>query len=59
MLKLFATFLRLLRTGWVLIRHAISRIFAFGNRKGNAGERFANALEDLGPAYIKFGQILS
>jgi len=37
----------------------ISRIFSFGNRQGNAGERFANALEDLGPAYIKFGQILS
>lgn len=79
MLKLLATFFRLLRTGWVLIRHdsfvpveyaalvpwpirvfgAISRIFSIGNRKGNAGERFANALEDLGPAYIKFGQILS
>ena len=38
---------------------AISRIFSIGNRKGNAGERFANALEALGPAYIKFGQILS
>lgn len=79
MLKIIATFLRLLRTGWVLIRHdslvpaeyaklvpwpirlfgAISRIVSIGNRKGNAGERFANALEDLGPAYIKFGQILS
>jgi len=79
MLKTLATFLRLLRTAWVLIRHdslvpkeyealvpwpvrvigGISRIFSFGNRQGNAGERFANALEDLGPAYIKFGQILS
>ena len=79
MLKTVATFFRLLRTAWVLIRHdslvpieyaplvpwpvrfvgAVSRIFSFGNRKGNAGERFANALEDLGPAYIKFGQILS
>lgn len=79
MLKMIATFFRLLRTAWVLIRHDslvpveyaplvplplriigfISRIFSIGNRKGNAGERFANALEDLGPAYIKFGQILS
>ncbi len=72
-------FFRLLRTGWVLIRHdalvpneystlvpwpvrligKISRIFSFGNRKGNAGERFARALQDLGPAFIKFGQILA
>ena len=37
----------------------ISRIFSFGNRKGNAGERFARALQDLGPAYIKFGQVLA
>jgi ubiquinone biosynthesis protein len=79
MIKSVATFFRLMRTGWVLIRHdslvpveyaplvpwpvrivgGISRIFSIGNRKGNAGERFANALEDLGPAYIKFGQILS
>ncbi|MEP1230667.1 MAG: 2-polyprenylphenol 6-hydroxylase [Litorimonas sp.] len=79
MFSQLTTFFRLLRTGWVLIRHdalvpaeyaplvplpirmigGVSRIFSFGNRKGNAGERFANALEDLGPAYIKFGQILS
>jgi len=79
MFKRLATFLRLLRTAWVLIRHdalvpaeyapfvpwpvrfigGISRVFALGNRKGNAGERFANALQDLGPAYIKFGQILA
>ncbi len=79
MFKGFATFFRMLRTGWVLIRHdafvpreyaalvpmpvrligSVSRIFSFGNRKGNPGERFANALEALGPAYIKFGQILS
>ena len=79
MLKRLATFFRLLRTAWVLIRHdalvpkeyapfvpwpvrligAISRIFSFGNRRGNAGERFARALQNLGPAYIKFGQILA
>lgn len=38
---------------------AISRVFSIGNRKGNAGERFAHALQDLGPAYIKFGQVLA
>jgi ubiquinone biosynthesis protein len=79
MFKSVMTFFRLLRTGWVLIRHdalvpaeyskmvpwpvrfigAISRIFSIGNRKGNAGERFARALQDLGPAYIKFGQVLA
>ena len=79
MLKRLMTFFRLLRTGWVLIRHdalvpteyagmvpwpvrfigGISRIFSIGNRKGNAGERFARALQDLGPAYIKFGQVLA
>lgn len=79
MFRSLMTFLRMLRTAWVLIRHdafvpreyagfvpaplrlvgAVSRIFFLGNRKGNPGERFANALEALGPAYIKFGQILS
>jgi len=37
----------------------VSRIFAIKNRADNPGERFAIALEKLGPAYIKFGQILS
>lgn len=36
-----------------------SRIFARRNRAKNPGERLAIALENLGPAYIKFGQILS
>ncbi|MEE9272024.1 MAG: 2-polyprenylphenol 6-hydroxylase [Robiginitomaculum sp.] len=36
-----------------------SRLFAIKNRAKNPGERFAIALEELGPAYIKFGQILS
>lgn len=74
-----STFLRMLRTGWVLIRHdalipaeyagsvpwlmraagGLSRLFAIRGRAENPGERFANALEKLGPAYIKFGQILS
>lgn len=38
---------------------AVSRLFAIRGRSENPGERFANALEKLGPAYIKFGQILS
>ena len=79
MFKTVATFLRMLRTGWVLVRHdalvpaeyekavpwfvrmfgALSRIFAIRRRAENPGERFAHALEKLGPAYIKFGQILS
>lgn len=38
---------------------AISRFFSKRDRDDNPGARFANALEALGPAYIKFGQILS
>ena len=37
----------------------ISRLFAVRNRAKNPGERFAHALESLGPAYIKVGQILA
>ena len=36
-----------------------SRLFALRDRAKNPGERFANALEKLGPAYIKFGQVLA
>lgn len=36
-----------------------SRLFAIRDRAKNPGERFARALEKLGPAYIKFGQILA
>ncbi len=79
MFRKLATFLRLLRTAWVLVRHdalvpkeyepfvpapvrfiaAISRFFSIRDRDDNPGARFANALEALGPAYIKFGQVLS
>ncbi|NNE58439.1 MAG: 2-polyprenylphenol 6-hydroxylase [Hellea sp.] len=79
MFRTIGTFFRMLKTGWVLVRHdalvpseyagavpwfvrmfgALSRIFAIRGRAQNPGERFANALEKLGPAYIKFGQILS
>ena len=37
----------------------LSRIFALRGQSGNPGERLAAALEKLGPAYIKFGQVLS
>ncbi len=73
------TFLRMMRTGWVLARHdalvpkeyasavplpvrmvgGVSRVFALRGGEDNPGARFATALEKLGPAYIKFGQILS
>ena len=82
-MKVIITFLRLLRTAFVLARHDalipaeyagqvpwfmrllgwVSRLFAVrATNKGwakNPGERFANALEKLGPAYIKVGQILA
>lgn len=74
-----ATFFRMMRTAWVLIRHdalvpkeyaplvpgpvrvvgGVSRLFSRRKKSENPGERFATALEKLGPAYIKFGQILS
>jgi len=46
-------FTRLL--GW------ISRVlaFGFGTKSDNPGERLADALTELGPAYIKFGQVLA
>ncbi len=31
----------------------------FGRRRGTRGERIRQALEDLGPIYVKFGQLLS
>ena len=39
----------------------LSRLLAFNftRAKGNPGERLADALTELGPAYIKFGQVLS
>ncbi len=79
MFKNTGTFFRMMRTGWVLIRHdalvpkeyaplvpggvrfisGVSRLFSIRKKSDNPGERFATALEKLGPAYIKFGQILS
>jgi ubiquinone biosynthesis protein len=48
-------FLRLLRAGWVLAPRALD--FRAGKRE--AGPRLAHALERLGPAYIKLGQMLA
>ncbi len=48
------------RVPWFMrMAGGLSRLFAIRGRADNPGERFANALEKLGPAYIKFGQILS
>ena len=44
---------------FIRLAGGLSRLFAIRGRANNPGERFANALEKLGPAYIKFGQILS
>lgn len=38
---------------------AILRALPGAHRKGRPGERFARALEKMGPAYIKLGQFLS
>ena len=38
---------------------AILRALPGASRKGRPGERFARALEKMGPAYIKLGQFLS
>ena len=45
--------------GGVRFVAGVSRFFSRRDRSDNPGARFATALERLGPAYIKFGQILS
>ncbi|AGS38706.1 MAG: ubiquinone biosynthesis protein [Cycloclasticus pugetii] len=37
----------------------LSPSYFLGKRKGSRGERLRKALEDLGPIFVKFGQILS
>jgi len=37
----------------------LSPSYLLGKRKGSRGERLRKALEDLGPIFVKFGQILS
>ncbi|ORU90941.1 MAG: ubiquinone biosynthesis regulatory protein kinase UbiB [Cycloclasticus sp. symbiont of Poecilosclerida sp. M] len=37
----------------------LSPSYVLGKRKGPRGERIRKALEDLGPIFVKFGQILS
>ena len=74
MMTRIMTFFRMLRTGWVLVRHdalvpaeyagdvpffirwvgGLSRIFAIRGRADNPGERFAVALEKLGPACLLY-----
>lgn len=36
-----------------------ARVLSLGNRKGRPGERFARAMEKLGPAHVKLGQFLA
>jgi ubiquinone biosynthesis protein len=50
-----ASSLRLLEAGFVLAGPAN----AFRRRRANAGERLSRALEKLGPAYIKLGQMMA
>src|ERR1043166_1389894 len=47
--------LRLLHAGWLLAGPAR----AFRSRRPDAGARLSAALERLGPAYIKLGQMLA
>lgn len=37
----------------------IARLIAIRGRASNPGERLARALEELGPSYVKFGQVLA
>src|SRR5579872_3967525 len=50
-----SSFLRLVRAASTLM----PSLLAFRARKPKAGERLARALERLGPAYIKLGQMLA
>ena len=50
-----ASSLRLLQAGFTLAGPAR----AFRNRRADAGEKLGRALERLGPAYIKLGQMLA
>jgi len=50
-----ASSFRLLQAVWLLVPPAL----AFRNRRPEAGARLSQALEKLGPAYIKLGQMLA
>ncbi|HJT43167.1 MAG TPA: 2-polyprenylphenol 6-hydroxylase [Rhizomicrobium sp.] len=54
-MKALASSLRLLHAGWLLAGPAR----AFRRRQPDAGARLSMALERLGPAYIKLGQMLA
>ena len=42
-----------------LLRLALSPVLLFGPARASRGERLRRALEELGPIFIKFGQLLS
>ncbi len=44
---------------WARAAARLSRVVAKPERAANPGERFARALEQLGPTYVKLGQFLS
>src|SRR3569833_1973634 len=52
---MISSFFRLVHAGVLLAPPAL----AFRAKKSNAGARLASALEKLGPAYIKLGQMLA
>ena len=41
------------------IRLALSPVALLGSAKGSRGERLRKSLEELGPIFVKFGQLLS
>ncbi len=75
MLRAPRNILRLIAIAWTLARHdalfplerfgiappvtALARLVALRRRPGRPGQRLALALQELGPSFIKFGQLLS
>lgn len=45
--------------GWTRLLARLARLAAKPERADNPGERFARALEQLGPTYVKLGQFLA
>ncbi len=75
MLRAPRNILRLIAIAWTLARHdalfplerfgiappvtALARLVALRRRPGRPGQRLAQAVQELGPSFIKFGQLLS
>ena len=54
-MEVIGSFLRLIEAAWVMA----PRLWDLHRRRPGAGRRLAIALERLGPAYIKLGQMLA